>query len=136
MQLPFIGYPGTLTAARLVDEVVPATADREPPPQRNEPPLELRPFGRTGVSVRKLCLGHTMFGEYGTKDHDESIEIIHRAIDAGITFVDTADVCSQGDSEIIVVGWWQRMRTGATRQRALFASRSPAAVQSVPVGAS
>jgi hypothetical protein len=82
--------------------------------------MELRPLGRTGVSVRKLCLGHTMFGEYGTKDHDESIKIIHRAIDPGITFVDTADVCSQGDSEVIVVGWWQRMRTGATRQRALL----------------
>jgi aryl-alcohol dehydrogenase-like predicted oxidoreductase len=43
-----------------------------------------------------------MFGEWGTKDHDESIQIIHRALDAGITFVDTADVYSAGESEIIV----------------------------------
>jgi aryl-alcohol dehydrogenase-like predicted oxidoreductase len=43
-----------------------------------------------------------MFGEWGTKDHDESITIIHRALDAGVTFVDTADVYSQGESEVIV----------------------------------
>jgi len=33
-----------------------------------------------------------MFGDWGNKDHDESIRIIHRALDAGINFVDTADV--------------------------------------------
>ncbi len=64
--------------------------------------MENRPLGRTGVSVSKLCLGTMMFGDWGTKDHDESINIIHRALDAGITFVDTADVYSQGESEVIV----------------------------------
>jgi len=64
--------------------------------------MEHRPLGRTGVSVSKLCLGAMMFGEWGTKDHDESIRIIHRALDAGINFIDTADVYSQGESEIIV----------------------------------
>ena len=64
--------------------------------------MEHRPLGRTGVSVSKLCLGTMMFGEWGTRDHDESIKIIHRALDAGINFVDTADVYSQGESEIIV----------------------------------
>ena len=64
--------------------------------------MEYRPLGRTGVSVSKLCLGTMMFGDWGTKDHDESINIIHRALDAGITFVDTADVYSQGESEVIV----------------------------------
>jgi aryl-alcohol dehydrogenase-like predicted oxidoreductase len=64
--------------------------------------MEHRPLGRTGVSVSKLCLGTMMFGEWGTKDHGESIKIIHRALDAGITFVDTADVYSQGESEVIV----------------------------------
>jgi aryl-alcohol dehydrogenase-like predicted oxidoreductase len=64
--------------------------------------MEHRPLGRTGVSVSKLCLGTMMFGAWGTKDHDESIRIIHRALDAGITFVDTADVYSQGESEVIV----------------------------------
>jgi aryl-alcohol dehydrogenase-like predicted oxidoreductase len=43
-----------------------------------------------------------MFGDWGTKDHDESIRIIHRAMDAGINFIDTADVYSHGESEVIV----------------------------------
>ena len=64
--------------------------------------MEHRPLGRTGVSVSKLCLGAMMFGDWGTKDHDESIRIIHRALDAGINFIDTADVYSAGDSEEIV----------------------------------
>jgi aryl-alcohol dehydrogenase-like predicted oxidoreductase len=64
--------------------------------------MEMRPLGRTGVQVSKLCLGTMMFGEWGTGDHAESIKIIHRALDAGITFVDTADVYSQGESEVIV----------------------------------
>ena len=64
--------------------------------------MEHRPLGRTGVQVSKLCLGTMMFGDWGTKDHDESIRIIHRALDAGITFVDTADVYSHGESEVIV----------------------------------
>src|SRR5256885_14540382 len=64
--------------------------------------MELRPLGRTGVSVSKLCLGAMMFGDWGNKDHDDSIRIIHRALDAGINFIDTADVYSQGESEEIV----------------------------------
>ena len=64
--------------------------------------MEHRPLGRTGVSVSKLCLGAMMFGDWGNKDHDESIRIIHRALDAGINFVDTADVYSRGESEEIV----------------------------------
>jgi predicted oxidoreductase len=54
--------------------------------------MEHRSLGRTGVSVSNLCLGAMMFGEWGTKDHDESIRIIHRVLDAGINFIDTADV--------------------------------------------
>src|ERR1700716_1865714 len=64
--------------------------------------MEQRGLGRTGVSVSKLCLGAMMFGDWGTKDHDESIRIIHKALDAGINFIDTADVYSQGESEEIV----------------------------------
>jgi aryl-alcohol dehydrogenase-like predicted oxidoreductase len=64
--------------------------------------MELRPLGRTGVQVSKLCLGAMMFGDWGNKDHDDCIRIIHRALDAGINFVDTADVYSQGESEEIV----------------------------------
>jgi aryl-alcohol dehydrogenase-like predicted oxidoreductase len=64
--------------------------------------MEQRFLGRTGVSVSKLCLGAMMFGDWGTKDHEESIRIIHRALDAGIDFIDTADVYSAGESEEIV----------------------------------
>jgi aryl-alcohol dehydrogenase-like predicted oxidoreductase len=64
--------------------------------------MEYRPLGRTGVHVSKLCLGTMMFGAWGNTDHDDSIRIIHRALDAGINFVDTADVYSAGESEEIV----------------------------------
>jgi aryl-alcohol dehydrogenase-like predicted oxidoreductase len=64
--------------------------------------MEQRNFGRTGVSVSPLCLGAMMFGAWGNTDHDDSIRIIHRALDAGINFVDTADVYSRGESEEIV----------------------------------
>ncbi len=64
--------------------------------------MEYRPFGRTGVKVSPLCLGAMMFGAWGNPDHDDSIKIIHRALDAGINFVDTADVYSAGESEEIV----------------------------------
>src|SRR5512133_2390120 len=64
--------------------------------------MQLRPLGRTGVKVSPLCLGAMMFGAWGNPDHDESIRIIHAALDAGINFIDTADVYSQGESEEIV----------------------------------
>jgi aryl-alcohol dehydrogenase-like predicted oxidoreductase len=64
--------------------------------------VEYRTLGRTGVKVSPLCLGAMMFGAWGEPDHDESIRIIHRALDAGINFVDTADVYSGGESEEIV----------------------------------
>lgn len=64
--------------------------------------MEYRPLGRTGVQVSTLCLGTMMFGSWGTQDHDESTRIIHRALDAGINLIDTADVYSEGESEIIV----------------------------------
>jgi aryl-alcohol dehydrogenase-like predicted oxidoreductase len=64
--------------------------------------MENRNLGRTGVSVSPLCLGAMMFGSWGNSDHDESIRIIHRALDAGINFIDTADVYARGESEEIV----------------------------------
>jgi aryl-alcohol dehydrogenase-like predicted oxidoreductase len=64
--------------------------------------MELRTLGRTGVKVSPLCLGAMMFGAWGNSDHDDSINIIHRALDAGINFIDTADVYSRGESEEIV----------------------------------
>jgi aryl-alcohol dehydrogenase-like predicted oxidoreductase len=64
--------------------------------------MELRSLGRTGVKVSPLCLGAMMFGAWGETDHDECVRIIHRALDAGINFIDTADVYSRGESEEIV----------------------------------
>ena len=64
--------------------------------------MDLRPLGRTGVQVSKFCLGAMMFGSWGNADPDESIGIIHAALDAGINFIDTADVYGNGESEEIV----------------------------------
>jgi aryl-alcohol dehydrogenase-like predicted oxidoreductase len=64
--------------------------------------MEYRRLGTTGVKVSTHCLGAMMFGEWGNNDHDESIKIIHAAIDGGINFIDTADVYSAGESEEIV----------------------------------
>jgi len=64
--------------------------------------VEYRTLGSTGVKVSPLCLGAMMFGAWGNPDHEDSIRIIHRALDAGINFVDTADVYSRGESEEIV----------------------------------
>jgi aryl-alcohol dehydrogenase-like predicted oxidoreductase len=64
--------------------------------------METRPLGKTGVMVSRYCLGTMMFGAMGNKNHDDCVRVIHRAIDAGINFIDTADVYSQGESEQIV----------------------------------
>jgi aryl-alcohol dehydrogenase-like predicted oxidoreductase len=64
--------------------------------------VEHRELGRTGVHVSPLCLGAMMFGAWGNPDHDDGIRIIHHALDAGITFIDTADVYARGESEEIV----------------------------------
>jgi aryl-alcohol dehydrogenase-like predicted oxidoreductase len=54
------------------------------------------------VQVSPLCLGAMMFGAWGNRDHQDSIRIIHRALEAGINFIDTADVYGGGESEEIV----------------------------------
>jgi aryl-alcohol dehydrogenase-like predicted oxidoreductase len=64
--------------------------------------MQYRTLGRTGIRVSPYALGAMMFGAMGNPDHDESIRIIHRALDAGINLVDTADAYSQGESEEIV----------------------------------
>jgi aryl-alcohol dehydrogenase-like predicted oxidoreductase len=64
--------------------------------------MDYRTLGTTGVKVSPLCLGAMMFGDWGDPDHDNGIRIIHRALDAGINFIDTADVYSRGESEEIV----------------------------------
>src|SRR3954469_4118506 len=64
--------------------------------------MQYRPLGRTGVKVSPLCLGAMMFGAWGNTDHQDCERIIHRALDAGVNFIDTADVYSRGESEEIV----------------------------------
>ena len=64
--------------------------------------MERRVLGGTGISVSGCALGTMMLGAMGNTDHDESIRMIHTALDAGINFVDTADVYSRGESEEIV----------------------------------
>ena len=64
--------------------------------------MKNRTLGRTGIRVSPLCLGAMMFGAWGNPDHEDSVRIIHRALDAGINFIDTADVYSAGESEEIV----------------------------------
>jgi aryl-alcohol dehydrogenase-like predicted oxidoreductase len=81
--------------------------------------MEHHSLGRTGVSVSKFCLGAMMFGGWGNKDHDESIRIIHRALDAGINFIDTADAYAQGESEQIV----GKALTGGRRDDVILATK-------------
>ena len=64
--------------------------------------MKMRTLGMTGIKVSPYCLGAMMFGAWGNTDHDDSIRIIHKALDSGINFVDTADVYAQGESEEIV----------------------------------
>jgi aryl-alcohol dehydrogenase-like predicted oxidoreductase len=64
--------------------------------------MEYRLLGRTGVKVSAFCLGTMMFGPWGNTDEEECVRIIHKALDGGINFVDTADVYGEGKSERIV----------------------------------
>ncbi|WP_063041523.1 aldo/keto reductase [Nocardia pseudovaccinii] len=64
--------------------------------------MEFESLGRSGVMVSRLCLGAMSFGGAGNSDHNECRKIVHRALDAGINFIDTADIYSHGESEEII----------------------------------
>ena len=64
--------------------------------------MRYRKLGSTGMDVSALCLGTMMLGWAFNGDHDEGVRIIHSALDRGVNFVDTADMYSHGDSEVIV----------------------------------
>src|ERR671925_1844274 len=81
--------------------------------------MDYRTLGRTGVAVSPLCLGAMMFGDWGNRDHDDSVRIIHRALDAGINFIDTADVYSRGESEEIVA----QALAGGKRDNVILATK-------------
>jgi aryl-alcohol dehydrogenase-like predicted oxidoreductase len=81
--------------------------------------MEMRVLGTTGVRVSPLCLGAMMFGSWGNPDQQESALIIDRALDAGINFIDTADVYSGGESEEIV----GKALAGGRRDRVVLATK-------------
>ncbi len=83
--------------------------------------MKYRSLGRTGVRVSPLCLGAMMFGAWGNPDHDESVAVIHAALDAGINFIDTADVYSAGESEEIVAKALQGRRDDVVLATKFFA---------------
>lgn len=64
--------------------------------------MKYRTLGRTGIKVSPYCLGAMMFGGIGNPDHDDCVSIIHKALDSGINFIDTADRYSAGESEEII----------------------------------
>lgn len=64
--------------------------------------MDYRGLGRTGMLVSPLCFGAMNLGVWGEPDHDTAVGLVHTALDAGINFIDTADVYSQGESEVIV----------------------------------
>jgi aryl-alcohol dehydrogenase-like predicted oxidoreductase len=70
--------------------------------------MEYRFLGRSGLRVSELCLGTTMFGE--RTDEQTSHQILDTFVEAGGTFLDTADVYSQGRSEEILGGWLKDKR--------------------------
>ena len=90
--------------------------------------MEYRTLGTTGVKVSPLCLGAMMFGAWGNTDHDDSVRIIHQALDAGINFIDTADVYSAGESEKIV----GKALAGGRRDNVVLATKFHARMGSDP----
>ena len=90
--------------------------------------MELRVLGQTGVTVSQLCLGAMMFGAWGNPDHEESVRIINRALDAGINFIDTADVYSGGESEEIV----GKALAGTRREHVVLATKAHGAMGEDP----
>ena len=91
----------TLTVEAPIDRRC-GSGERIDPDDHRVGGMKNRTLGRTGIKVSPLCLGAMMFGEWGNPDHEDSVRIIHRALDAGVNFIDTADVYSAGESETIV----------------------------------
>ncbi|MEU8697760.1 aldo/keto reductase [Streptomyces sp. NPDC048680] len=82
--------------------------------------MRYRTLGRTGIDVSTYCLGTMMFGAVGNPDHEQSAQIIHAAMDAGVNFIDTADMYSAGESEVIV---GKALRASGRRDEAVLATK-------------
>ncbi|HEX4213286.1 MAG TPA: aldo/keto reductase [Candidatus Dormibacteraeota bacterium] len=80
--------------------------------------MEYRSLGRTGVRVSPICLGCMMFG--GKTEPEDSYAIIDRAIDAGVNFIDTANVYSRGRSEEVT---GEALRRNGKRDRIVLATK-------------
>ena len=81
--------------------------------------MEYRNFGRTGVKVSPLCLGSMMFG--GKAPEEDSFRMIDRALEAGINFIDTANVYAGMRSEDIV---GRALERGGRRDRVVLATKA------------
>src|SRR5258707_1218520 len=65
--------------------------------------MQQRNLGRSGLTVSAIGLGcMSMSQSYGAGDDEESIRAIHRALDLGVTFFDTAAIYGQGHNEMLV----------------------------------
>lgn len=89
--------------------------------------MEYRQLGRTGTRVSELCLGTMNFG--GRTDEETSIRIIDQALDAGINFIDTADVYGRGASEAIV---GKALKANGKRDAVVLATKAVAAMGDGP----
>jgi aryl-alcohol dehydrogenase-like predicted oxidoreductase len=79
--------------------------------------MKYRLLGRTGVRVSPLCLGTMNFG--GPTPEKESIRIIHKALEAGINFIDTANMYVEGESERVV----GKALDGGRREKIVLATK-------------
>ncbi|MFG2831045.1 aldo/keto reductase [Streptomyces sp. NPDC048434] len=91
--------------------------------------MQRRILGGTGISVSEYALGAMMLGAWGNTDHDDCVRIVHRALDAGINFVDTADVYAAGESEEIVGKALKGRREDVVLASKFFNSMGPDANQ-------
>ena len=80
--------------------------------------MEYQSLGRTGVQVSPLCLGGMLFGEQ--TDEAEALAIIDRALDAGLNFLDTANIYNRGRSEEII---GRALRLNGRRARVVLATK-------------
>jgi aryl-alcohol dehydrogenase-like predicted oxidoreductase len=92
---------------------------------RRMPGFSLRPLGRSGLEVSPICLGGNVFG--WTVDEATSFRLLDAWVDAGMNFVDTADVYSRwvpghagGESETIIGKWF---RQSGKRHRVVLATK-------------